>query len=299
MMQAGRTQRFRALLQAGDLAFAMEAHNGLSAKIVEEAGFPCIWASGLAIATSLGLRDCNEASWTQMVDIVDYMADVTSIPILMDGDTGGDFNMVRRLVRKASQRGVAAICLEDKILPKRNSFSPGPHHLAAIPEFCGKIRAAKDSQLDPSFCVVARTEGFIAGATLDEVVRRAKTYVEAGADAILVHSKRRDADEIAAFMQQWDGRAPVVIVPTTYPTVPTSVFRALEVSMVIWANHNLRASITAMRQVSKEILREQSTHAVAPRIASLDDVFGLVDTDELAGAELRYGAAQPGKMVAK
>lgn len=298
-MQADRTQRFRALLQAGDLAFAMEAHNGLSAKIVEEAGFSCIWASGFAIATSLGLRDCNEASWTQVVDIVDYMADATSIPILMDGDTGGDFNMVRRLVRKASQRGIAAICLEDKTLPKRNSFSPGPHRLAAIPEFCGKIRAARDSKLDPSFCVVARTEGFIAGATLDEVVRRAEAYVEAGADAILVHSKRRDADEIAAFMQQWDGRAPVVIVPTTYPTVPTSIFRSLGVSMVIWANHNLRGSIAAMRQVSVEIFREQSAHAVASRIASLSDVFGLVDADELAEAELRYGGAPPGKMAAE
>ena len=142
-----RTRRFSELLLARELTFAMEAHNGLSAKIVEEAGFPLIWASGLSIAAALGLRDRNEASWTQVLEILEFMADSTSIPILVDGDTVyGDFNNFRRLVKKLCQRNVAAVCIEDKLFPKTNSFLDGDQSLAKVTEFCGKIKAGKDSQ---------------------------------------------------------------------------------------------------------------------------------------------------------
>ena len=118
-----RFQALRQLLLSPDLSFLMEAHNGLSAKIVEEAGFQGIWASGLSISASLGVRDNNEASWTQVLEVLEFMADATSIPILVDGDTGfGNFNNVRRLVRKLCERGVAGVCIEDKLFPKTNSF---------------------------------------------------------------------------------------------------------------------------------------------------------------------------------
>src|SRR5438034_6723761 len=114
---------FRALLERPSLDFIMEAHNGLSAKIVEEAGFPGIWASGLSISATLGLRDCNEASWTEVLDILEFMNDATKLPIVVDGDTGhGNFNNVRRLVKKLCQRTIAAVCIEDKLFPKTNSF---------------------------------------------------------------------------------------------------------------------------------------------------------------------------------
>jgi phosphoenolpyruvate phosphomutase len=289
MTQDQKSKRFRSLLWSQELTFVMEAHNGLSAKIVEEAGFECIWASGLSIATSLGLRDCNEASWTQIVDMVEFMADATSIPIMVDGDSGGHFNTVRRLIRKLSHRGVAALCLEDKVAPKRNSFLEGPQNLASIPEFCGKIRAAKDNQVHDSFCVIARTEAFIAGSGLSEAVERAEAYVAAGADGVLIHSKRQNADEIIRFMSRWQMQAPIVIVPTSYAAVPASLFRALKISMVIWANHNLRASINAMRSVSRQIARDESPQGLDDAIATLNEVFALVDTDELMKAERRYG----------
>src|SRR5690606_3578644 len=142
------------------------------------------------------------------------------LPLLLDGDTGyGNFNNVRRLVRKLEQRHVAGVCLEDKLFPKTNSFIGGEkQQLAEVDEFCGKIRAAKDTQQDSHFCVVARTEAFIAGWGLQEALLRATAYADSGADAILVHSKRKDSEDILSFMKEWDNRAPVVIVPTKYPT---------------------------------------------------------------------------------
>src|SRR5690606_16235553 len=108
--------QFRAMLASPELEFLMEAHNGLSARIVEETGFKGIWASGLSISASLGVRDNNEASWTQVLEVVEFMSDATSVPILLDGDTGfGNFNNLRRLVKKLEQRGVAAVCIEDKL----------------------------------------------------------------------------------------------------------------------------------------------------------------------------------------
>src|SRR6266849_5056396 len=162
--QISKTKQFKRLLQSDRLEFLMEAHNALSARIVEEAGFRGIWASGLAISASLGVRDNNEASWTQVLEVAEFMSDATNIPILLDGDSGyGNFNSVRRLVRKLEQRGIAGVCIEDKLFPKSNSFVRGTSQpLADIDEFCGKIRAGKEAQRDDDFVIVARTEAFIA-----------------------------------------------------------------------------------------------------------------------------------------
>ena len=162
--QGSKAVRFRSLLRSQQLEFIMEAHNGLSAKIVEEAGFKGVWASGLSISTALGVRDRNEASWTQVIDVLEFMSDATSVPIMLDGDTGyGDFNNFRRLVKKLCQRDIAAVCIEDKIFPKTNSLIDGDQTLADIDEFCGKIKAGKDSQSDEDFSIIARVEALIAG----------------------------------------------------------------------------------------------------------------------------------------
>ena len=280
---------FRAELVSPELSFAMEAHNGLSAKVVEEAGFRVIWASGLSISAALGVRDNNEASWTQVLETLEFMADATTVPILVDGDTGyGNFNNMRRLVRKLCQRGIAAVCIEDKLFPKTNSFIGEAQPLADIEEFCGKIKAGKDSQTDPDFAIVARIEALIAGWGMDEALRRAAAYHEAGADAILIHSKAKTADEVVDFAAAWDDRCPIVLVPTMYYGTPTDRFRTAGVSLVIWANHNLRAALTAMRDVSQRIQDEQSLAGVEGTIASVQDVFELTDNRELREAERRY-----------
>ncbi|MGH8245183.1 MAG: isocitrate lyase/phosphoenolpyruvate mutase family protein, partial [Gammaproteobacteria bacterium] len=155
-----KAKQLRRLLSSRRLEFLLEAHNGISARIVEQAGFKGIWASGLAVSAQYGVRDNNEASWTQVVDMLEFMSDVTRIPILLDGDTGyGNFNNMRRLVRKLEQRNIAGVCIEDKQFPKSNSFIDGERQqLADIDEFCGKIKAGKDCQHDPDFCVIARVE---------------------------------------------------------------------------------------------------------------------------------------------
>lgn len=289
MPGTGKAARFRAMLSSRELNFLMEAHDGLSARIVEEAGFDGIWASGLAISAALGVRDNNEASWTQVLEVLDFMSDATRIPILLDGDTGyGNFNNFRRLVRKLCQRDIAAVCIEDKVFPKTNSFIARAQPLAEIEEFCGKIKAGKDSQTDAHFSIIARIEALIAGWGMDEALRRAEAYHAAGADGILIHSKRQTADEIQTFAREWAGRCPLVIVPTTYYATPAETFREAGISIAIWANHNLRASLAAMRHVSRRVFDEQSVLGIEGEIASVHDVFELAGDAELAAAERRY-----------
>ncbi|WP_428377431.1 phosphoenolpyruvate mutase [Lichenicoccus sp.] len=284
-----RFRRLRDLIEGPELGFLMEAHSGLSAKLVEEAGFAGIWGSGLSMSASLGLRDNNEASWTQVLEQAEYMADASSLPILLDGDTGyGNFNNVRRLVRKLCERGIAGVCIEDKLFPKTNSFIGEAQPLADMEEFCGRLRAGKDAQPDDDFVLVARVEALISGHSMDEALRRAEAYHAAGADAILMHSKKRHAGEILAFMERWGGRCPVIIVPTMYYSTPTDMFRHAGISTIIWANHLVRASITAMRETASRIHREQSLAGIEAEIVSVKDIFALTENDELEAAGERY-----------
>ncbi|MBA3774277.1 MAG: phosphoenolpyruvate mutase [Ramlibacter sp.] len=288
-------EKLRALLNSQTTAFLMEAHSGLSARIVEEAGFEGIWASGLAISAALGVRDANEASWTQVLEVVEFMTDSTKLPVLVDGDTGyGNFNSVRRLVQKLCQRNVAGVCLEDKLFPKTNSFIGEGQELADPLEFAGKIKAAKDSQLNDDFCVVARVEALIAGKTMAEALQRADQYYRAGADAILIHSKKKDGAEILAFAAQWHRGCPLVIVPTMYYAVPTDEFIKAGIATIIWANHNLRASMASMRNVCRAIQQSRSLQCVEEGLPAVSDIFDLVDYAELSAAEKTYlpGSAQ-------
>ncbi|HZE44302.1 MAG TPA: phosphoenolpyruvate mutase [Steroidobacteraceae bacterium] len=285
-----RAAKLRHMLHSAELEFLMEAHNGLSARIVREAGFKGIWASGLSISAQFGVRDNNEASWTQVVDMLEFMADAGDLPILLDGDTGyGNFNNMRRLVRKLEQRGIAGVCIEDKQFPKTNSFLNGERQpLADIEEFVGKIAAGKDTQQDPNFSIVARVEALIAGWGMDEALRRAEAYRLAGADAILIHSKLSKPDEIVTFAKEWARRSPLVIVPTRYYSTPTEVFRKAGISTVIWANHLVRAAASAMQSVAKEIFESQTLVNVEDRIVSVNEIFRLQDADEYSAAERLY-----------
>jgi phosphoenolpyruvate phosphomutase len=285
-----RSAKLRQMLQSAELEFLMEAHNGLSARIVRETGFKGIWASGLSISAQFGVRDNNEASWTQVVDVLEFMADASDLPILLDGDTGyGNFNNMRRLVRKLEQRGIAGVCIEDKQFPKTNSFLNGERQpLAAVEEFVGKIAAGKDTQSDSQFSIVARVEALIAGWGMDEALRRAEAYRRAGADAILIHSKLSKPDEIVTFAREWARRSPLVIVPTRYYSTPTDVFRKAGISMVIWANHLVRSAASAMQSVAREIFESQTLVNVEDRIAPVNEIFRLQDADEYTAAERLY-----------
>jgi len=285
-----RCVQFRNLLESNELEFILEAHNGISARIAEQTGFKGIWASGLSMSAQFGVRDSNEASWTQVVDMLEFMSDATSIPILLDGDTGyGNFNNMRRLVRKLEQRHIAGVCIEDKIFPKTNSFIQGEQQpLADIDEFCGKIKAGKDSQTHEKFSIIARVEALIAGWDMSEALKRAEAYHEAGADGILIHSKLSQSDEIITFAGEWARRSPLVIVPTKYYSTPVEIFRQAGISLVIWANHMIRASVAAMEQVSKHIYEQESLVEIEDQIATVDNIFSLQGAEELSLAQDRY-----------
>jgi len=285
-----KTTQLKQLLTSNKLEFLMEAHNGLSARIVEEAGFSGIWGSGLAISAACGVRDNNELSWTQVLDAVEYMSDATTIPILLDADTGfGNFNNVRRLVKKLEQIEVAGMCIEDKLFPKTNSFINGEQQPLADPaEFAGKIKAAKDTQVDADFCVVARVEALIAGWGISEALHRANIYRDAGADAILIHSKVSTADQVLAFKSEWCHDCPVVIVPTMYHQTPTSVFQDAGFSIAIWANQLMRTSITALQRAANQIFESQSIAEIEQQIVPVKEVFRLQNTAELQAAEKQY-----------
>lgn len=269
--------------------YGLEAHHALSAMLVEEAGFELIWASGLTISSALGHRDCNEISWTNFCDQLEYMADHTTIPILADGDTGfGNFNNVRMLIKKLEKINIQGVALEDKIFPKTNSFIEANQFLASIKEFQGKIRSAKDTQKKSSFKVIARTEAFIAGLGLEAALERAYAYEEAGADGIIVHSKKSTIEEIELFCKSWKGKAPLVVIPTKYPHTPKEKYAELGITLVIFANHLLRASMKSMKETARKIFEEKSVGSIEKEIASLDDIFTLVDEDELRIAEKKY-----------
>lgn len=289
---AARSGRLRELLTSAELFFLMEAHDGLSARIADAAGFPAIWASGLSISTALGLRDSDEVSWSQTLGVVARIVEAVSAPVVVDGDTGyGNFNSARRFVAQAERIGAAAVCFEDKVFPKMNSFVGDNHRLAPVDEFTGKIRACVDTRTDDGFCVVARTEALIAGAGIDEALDRGAAYADAGADALFIHSRRKTAEEIAEFAARWGGRLPLIIAPTTYADTPAEEFRRMGISGVIWANQNMRAAFSAMRHVCQQILQSEGIGRVEDRLASLSEVFDLLSYEELAEAERHYGPA--------
>ena len=170
-----------------------------------------------------------------------------------------------------------------------NSFIAGERQpLADIDEFSGKIAAGKDSQGDDDFCIVARVEALIAGWDVSEAIRRAEAYHAAGADAILIHSKLSRADEILAFADAWQNRAPVVIVPTKYYSTPVAVYREAQISMVIWANHMIRSAVQAMQDTAARIARDESLSNIEDSVARVNELFRLQGADELALAEQRY-----------
>lgn len=268
----------------------MEAHDGLSARIVAKTGFAGIWASGLGISTACGVRDRSELSATESLRQIECILEAAPVPVLVDGDTGyGDFNSARHFARRVERLGAGGLCLEDKEFPKSNSFRGGRQSLCDAELFAAKLAACKDSQEAADFCLVARTEALIAGAPLSEALRRAELYRQGGADAILIHSKRSDASQVLAFASEWSNRLPLLIVPTTYFRTPTAAFVEAGISAVIWANQNVRAALAAMRRTSELIFLHQSAAPVEESIASLPDLFSLMDYDALERDEARYG----------
>lgn len=294
-----KTRKLRELFNSNKLIRVMGAHNALGAKLVEKSGFDAAWASGLEISTSYALPDANILTMTDFFNAASSMNEAVNIPIVADCDTGfGNSNNVIHLVKKYEAAEIAAVCIEDKLFPKVNSFIPGRQELASIAEFVGKILAAKNAQSDPDFLVIARVEALIAGWGMEEALKRAHAYADAGADAILIHSKSGSPGEIYEFVDKWNNQAPLVVVPTKYYDVTTEELQEKSISMVIYANHGIRASIRAMNEVFSSVYASGSTASVEDKIATLDEVFELQGMPQLKESELKYSLDDSASVVA-
>ncbi|OGO20413.1 MAG: phosphoenolpyruvate phosphomutase, partial [Chloroflexi bacterium RBG_16_48_8] len=242
------------------------------------------WSSGFSISASYAVPDASLISMNQFLSSARSMVDVVSIPIIADLDTGyGNANNVMYAVRCFEAAGVEGVCIEDKKFPKDTSLLEGGRQvLADIEEFVGKIMAAKDVQRDDNFMVIARVEALIAGWGKEETLKRAHRYVEAGADCILIHSKATTPEEIVEVVNAWELETPLVLIPTTYPTLVEKDIRELKkVKLVIYANQTLRASVQAIENVLQEIKTSQGIHTVSPKIAPVSRIFELQGVPEM------------------
>lgn len=284
-----KAAKLRQAFESKSILRIMGAHNGLGAKLIEKNGFDGVWASGLEISTSYALPDANILTMTENLQAASVMNDATQLPVICDCDTGyGNASNVRHMIKKYEAAGIAAVVIEDKLFPKVNSFVPGRQELAPVEEFMGKIEAAKNAQVDPDFMVFARIEALIAGWGMEEALRRAYAYAEAGADGLVIHSKGSTPDEIYDFLGRFKGKIPVVVIPTTFYAVKAEEFAAHGIRMVIYANQGLRASIRAMDDVFKKIIESGSTASVEKAITSMKEVFELQGMNRLKDEEKKY-----------
>jgi len=287
-----KSAKLRELFTEEGVIRIVGAHNGLSAKLVEKAGFDGVWASGLEISASYGIPDASLISMYQYLEVARSMNEVINIPIVADCDTGfGNAINVTYMVKRYEEAGIAAVVIEDKKFPKDNSLlDRGRQELLRVEEFVGKVEAAKAAQKDPNFMVIARIEALIAGLEQEEAQMRAHRYVEAGADAILIHSKSKDPQEIIEFVNNWDKDIPLIVVPTTYPMLGEKEIKELfgKIKMVIYANHGLRASIKAMEIVFSKIKEDQGIYDLDELIVPLNHVFDLQDVPQMKEKERRF-----------
>lgn len=277
---------------------AAGAHDAVSAKLAQEAGFDAVWVSSFGLSTAQKCQpDANVLTMTEVLDVAKNVVAAVTIPVIADCDTGyGDAINVMRTAAEFEQAGIAAISLEDNLFPKRCSLYPGARpEIAPADEMIGRIKAAKAAQRAAEFLVIARTEALIAGLGLDEALRRATGYAEAGADAILVHSKAAGADEVLAFAARWQRPTPLVVVPTMFPAATVETLHQAGFQLVIFANQALRAAIRAMAESLRTLRRQGTAAAVADAIAPLEEVYRLVGVDDLHAREQQFLPKVPSK----
>lgn len=280
--------QLRRLFDRPGVARIVGAHNALGAKMAERAGFDGVWSSSFEISASHAVPDASILGMTDHVAAARDMAANVTIPIVADCDTGyGEAQQFVHAVRQYEAAGIAAVCIEDKQFPKLNSFLSGRQELAAIDDFVEKLQAGKAAQRTGDFAIIARTEALIAGCGRDEALLRARAYADAGADAVLIHSKATTVDELASVARAWDRPTPLVAVPTTYFQVTANELASLGIKIVIYANQGLRSALRAMELVYDQILRSGSTAGIEDRLMPMKSVFELQGHEAETGHTVR------------
>ncbi len=285
-----RMQQFKRLLQVKPFIRVMEAHNGLTGLIVEnlkhsdEKGskeFDAIWLSSLTDSTARGKPDIEAVDFTARLQTINDILEVTTKPIIFDGDTGGKIEHFTFGVKTLERLGVSAVIIEDKIGLKRNSlFGTEADQLQdSIENFSNKIIAGKKSQVTDSFLIIARIESLILGAGMDDAIQRAQAYINAGADGIMIHSKNKSPDEILTFCheyQKFKKRVPLTVVPSTFNVCYEEELSKAGAQIIIYANQLLRSSYPAMLETGLSILKHGRSLECDQKLMSINEIIRLI-----------------------
>lgn len=265
-----RRKQLKKFIGLKPIVRVIEAHSGLSARIAETTKITCgneirefdaIWESSLTDSSSKGKPDTELVDLTSRTQTINEILEVTTKPIIVDGDTGGLIEHFVFMVKTLERLGVSALIIEDKVFPKRNSLLENAMHIQeGIDKFCEKIKAGIHARVTQDFMIIARIESLIAGKSVSDAIIRANAYIEAGADAIMIHSKNKNPVKLIEFCKQYKefkNKVPLVVVPTTYNHLTEDELKDMGASIVIYANHLLRASYNSMKQVAETILENK------------------------------------------
>ncbi len=279
-----KRQALRDGLRSSEPVMTLGAHDALSAKLAEKYDFDAVWVSGFGICTmTYAMPDLNLVSMAETLEAAVRMDAATSLPVVADCDNGfGGYSNFVRTVTQFERAGIAGICIEDNTFPKRNSLYRGQsvRELIETSEQARRIRAGKNAQQSEEFVLIARVEALIAGHGVEAAVERANAYTDAGADAILIHSRDKSLEEITAFLDAFSRDIPLVAVPTLFPDFTADELSKLGFNMVIYANQAMRASVAAMEETMATLRDERRPSAVDSSIAAVDYIFDLVGTRE-------------------
>ncbi len=292
-MNKNKNKILRQLFSSGELSRSVGAHDGLGAKLIGESGFEAVWASGLEISASYGVPDANILTMTQFLSKAYEMNQATTLPIIADCDTGfGNVNNAIYMMEQYESHGISGICIEDKKFPKVNSFIEGRQDLADINEFSGKIRAVTDAKKDKNIVLIARVEALIAGWGMEEALKRSYAYEEAGADAILIHSKKKEPSEIIDFVKIFrkKSKIPLVVVPTTYVNFSETEIKKLGINHVIYANQLVRSRVSSQRNVLSILNKYRKLSSIENKITPLKDILKICGLYELNNNENTYNS---------
>ena len=285
-----RLRTLRRLIAAKPFVRVLEVHSGLTGLIVENLKiekdgavreFDCMWLSSLTDSTVKGKPDIEAVDMTSRIVTVNSIFEVTTKPLIYDADTGGRLEHFGFTIKSLERLGVSAVIIEDKIGLKKNSLlgTEVPQTQDTIEGFCDKIMVGKDVRITSDFMIIARIESLILGKGIDDALKRAQAYVKAGADAIMIHSKKKEPDEIFRFCEQYnhsDMGVPLVVVPTTYNKVREDELISAGAKIIIYANHMLRAAYPAMVNVAESILKHGRSYDCEEQCISINEMLNLI-----------------------
>ena len=289
-----RRGRLRRAIAIKGLVTALEAHSGLTGLIVESTAvyqegkarqFDAMWVSSLCDSTAKGKPDIELVDMTSRFRTIDDIMEVTTKPVIFDGDTGGLTEHFAYTVRTLERMGVSMVIIEDKVGLKKNSLFGVQASQAqdSIENFCVKISAGKKAQKTADFMICARIESLILEKGMDDALKRARAYVGAGADAIMIHSRRKDPAEIFDFVEKFrekDSDTPLVVVPTAFPTVTEEEFQRRGVNVVIYANQLTRTGFPAMENAARLILENHRAKECNDICMPFEDIIRLIPEEE-------------------